>query len=71
MYLMVYAPYGRTGVYMLQEYCRRLGIGTSQEEINDLTAVLKSAACNIIHCWLHSARLEGIPWTPMLWLMHC
>src|SRR5687768_16175412 len=29
MYLMVYAPYGRTGVYMMQEYCRRLGIGTS------------------------------------------
>ena len=41
MYLMVYAPYGRTGVYMLQEYCRRLGIGTSKQEINDLTAVLK------------------------------
>jgi SAM-dependent methyltransferase len=41
MYLMVYAPYGRTGVYMLQEYCRRLGIGTSPQEINDLTAVLK------------------------------
>ncbi len=42
MYLMVYAPYGRTGVYMLQEYCRRLGIGTSRQEINDLTAVLKT-----------------------------
>ncbi len=41
MYLMVYAPYGRTGVYMLQEYCRRLGIGTSKQEIDDLTAVLK------------------------------
>ena len=41
MYLMVYAPYGRTGVYMLQEYCRRLGIGTSKEEIDDLTAALK------------------------------
>lgn len=41
MYLMVYAPYGRTGVHMLQEYCRRLGIGTSSQEINDLTAVLK------------------------------
>jgi SAM-dependent methyltransferase len=40
-YLMVYAPYGRTGVHMLQEYCRRLGIGTSEQEINDLTAVLK------------------------------
>jgi len=42
MYLMVYAPYGRTGVYMLQEYCRRLGIGTSEEEIHDLTRVLKA-----------------------------
>jgi SAM-dependent methyltransferase len=41
MYLMVYAPFGRTGVYMLQEYCRRLGIGTSREEIHDLTAALK------------------------------
>jgi len=41
MYLMVYAPYGRTGVYMLQDYCRRLGIGTSPQEINDLVAVLR------------------------------
>src|SRR5262245_57210715 len=42
MYLMVYAPYGRTGVYMLQEYCRRLGIGTSDREIHDLVATLES-----------------------------
>jgi SAM-dependent methyltransferase len=41
MYLMVYAPYGRTGVYMLQDYCRRIGVGTSQQEITDLIAVLK------------------------------
>ena len=41
MYLMVYAPYGRTGVYMLQEYCRRLGIQPSPQEIDDLIAVLK------------------------------
>ncbi len=41
MYLMVYAPYGRAGVYMLQEYCRRLGIGTSKQEISDLIKVLK------------------------------
>jgi SAM-dependent methyltransferase len=40
--LMVYAPYGRTGVYMLQDYCRRLGIGTSEQEINDLVAALKA-----------------------------
>jgi SAM-dependent methyltransferase len=41
MNLMVYAPYGRAGVYMLQEYCRRLGVGTSKEEIDDLTVALK------------------------------
>jgi hypothetical protein len=41
MYLMLYAPYGRTGVYMLQDYCRRLGIGTTEREISDLMAVLK------------------------------
>src|SRR6266436_8281556 len=26
MHLMVYAPYGRTGVYMLQDFCRRTGV---------------------------------------------
>ena len=41
MYLMLYAPYGRTGVYMMQEYCRRLGVGISQQEIANLVAVLK------------------------------
>jgi hypothetical protein len=42
MYLMVYAPYGRTGVYMLQEYCRKLGVGTSEQEIRDLVATLET-----------------------------
>ena len=42
MYLMLYAPYGRTGVAMLQDYCRRLGVGTTPEEIDDLIASLKS-----------------------------
>lgn len=41
MYFMVYAPYGRTGVYMLQDYCRRLGIRPSRQEITDLVATLK------------------------------
>jgi SAM-dependent methyltransferase len=40
LYLMVYAPYGRTGIYMLQEYCRRLGIGVSGREIEDLSAAV-------------------------------
>jgi SAM-dependent methyltransferase len=41
MHLMVYAPYGRTGIYMLKEYCRRLGILASEKEIEDLFTVLK------------------------------
>jgi SAM-dependent methyltransferase len=40
MHLMVYAPYGRAGVYLLQEYCRRLGIGTSSKELKDLAVSL-------------------------------
>src|SRR5579862_1266138 len=42
IHLMVYAPYGRAGIYMLQEYCRRLGIGSSAVEIRDLVESLKA-----------------------------
>jgi SAM-dependent methyltransferase len=42
LHLMVYAPYGRAGVYMLQEYCRRLGVGRTDPEIRDLAACLKA-----------------------------
>jgi SAM-dependent methyltransferase len=42
LYLMVYAPYGRTGIYMLQDYCRRLGIGNSPDAIAELMAVVKA-----------------------------
>jgi SAM-dependent methyltransferase len=42
MHVMVYAPYGRAGVYMIQDYCRRLDIGTSEREISDLMSVLKA-----------------------------
>ena len=42
MHLMVYAPYGRTGIYMMQDYCRRLGIGTTTAEIRDLVAALSA-----------------------------
>lgn len=38
MYLMLYARYARAGVQMLQEYCRRLGIGTSPEDVKDVIA---------------------------------
>ena len=40
MQLMVYAPYGRTGIYMLQEFCRRIGIHATDENIRDLLAAL-------------------------------
>lgn len=42
IYLMVYAPYGRAGIYMLQDYCRRLGVGTSEEELTALIATLEA-----------------------------
>ena len=41
MHLMVYAPYGRAGIYMIQDYCRRLGIGPSSAEIRELAASLR------------------------------
>lgn len=40
MHLMVYAAYGRAGIYMMQEYCRLLGVGVSQEELRDLGATV-------------------------------
>jgi SAM-dependent methyltransferase len=40
MDLMVYAAYGRAGIYMLQEYCRRLRIGQTDKEIQDLIDTL-------------------------------
>jgi SAM-dependent methyltransferase len=40
MHLMVYAPYGRAGIYMMQEFCRRMGIQANDEEIRDLIAAL-------------------------------
>ena len=42
MQLMVYAPYGRTGIYMLQEFCRRVGIHATDEGIRDLVTALQS-----------------------------
>jgi SAM-dependent methyltransferase len=40
MHLMVYAPYGRAGVYMLQEFCRRLGIRPTDDGIRELVDAL-------------------------------
>ena len=41
MQIMVYASYGRAGIYMMQEYCRRLGIEASDRELDALGATLK------------------------------
>ncbi len=40
MHLMVYARYGRTGIYMLQEFCRRVDIPATDEGINELVDAL-------------------------------
>jgi SAM-dependent methyltransferase len=40
MHLMVYAPYGRAGIYMLQDFCRRIGIKATNAEIHDLVEAL-------------------------------
>ncbi len=42
MHLMLYAPYGRAGIYLIQKYCRRLGIGSSSAEIRDLATSLRA-----------------------------
>jgi SAM-dependent methyltransferase len=40
MSLMVYARYGRAGIYLMQEYCRLLGISTSDRDLQELGAAL-------------------------------
>jgi SAM-dependent methyltransferase len=42
MHLMVYAAYGRAGIYMMQEYCRLLGISGSDEDLRDLGTTLEA-----------------------------
>jgi SAM-dependent methyltransferase len=46
MHLMVYAPYGRAGIYMLQEFCRRLGIRATDEGVHDLIVALRELPRN-------------------------
>jgi SAM-dependent methyltransferase len=42
MHLMVYAPYGRAGIYMMQNFCRQIGIPATDTEIRNLLAALKA-----------------------------
>jgi len=40
MHLMLYAPYGRIGIYMLQELCQHIEVIPSRPEIEDLARLL-------------------------------
>ena len=42
MRLMVYARYGRAGIYMMQEYCRLLKIDASVTDLRSLSASAKT-----------------------------
>jgi SAM-dependent methyltransferase len=42
MHIMVYAPYGRAGITMMQDYCRLLGIGVRDEELRDLRETVQA-----------------------------
>lgn len=44
MHLMVYATYGRTGIYMMQHYSRLLGIRASESDLRDLGATVRTLA---------------------------
>jgi SAM-dependent methyltransferase len=44
LHIMVYAAYGRAGVYMMQEYCRMLGVRANEEELWELGAVIGALA---------------------------
>jgi 2-polyprenyl-3-methyl-5-hydroxy-6-metoxy-1,4-benzoquinol methylase len=56
MHLMVYAPYGRSGIYMLQEFCRRVGIGATDDGIRDLISTLGALSpAHPLHALLREA----------------
>jgi SAM-dependent methyltransferase len=40
MHLMVYAPYGRTGIYLIQEFCRFLDLAHTDQDILQLAETL-------------------------------
>ncbi|QDP96482.1 class I SAM-dependent methyltransferase [Microlunatus elymi] len=55
--LMVYATYGRAGVYLIQDYCLRLGIGTDQVDLDELVATLREIGSgHPISRLLHQSR---------------
>jgi SAM-dependent methyltransferase len=46
MHVMVYAAYGRAGIYMMQDYCRLLGIGPGEDELRDLGIAIEALAAD-------------------------
>lgn len=57
MHLMVYASYGRTGIYMMQEYCRLLEVSPAAEELRDLATTTGALpADHPIACVLRQAK---------------
>jgi hypothetical protein len=44
MQIMVYGSYGRVGIYMMQDYCRLLGITTSNQDLDAVAATLRHLA---------------------------
>jgi SAM-dependent methyltransferase len=42
MHLMVYAPYGRAGIYLLQEFSRRVGVPASDAGIRETIGALRA-----------------------------
>ena len=41
MHIMIYAPYGRAGIYMLQDFAHRLKIRATDDNIRDLITALR------------------------------
>jgi SAM-dependent methyltransferase len=62
MRLMVYAPYGRAGIYMMQEYCRLLEIDASAMDLQRLGAALKKLPAD--HPILSLLRRSKDFWRP-------
>ena len=44
LHVMVYAAYGRAGVYMMQEYCRLIGVRAAEHDLRELGAVIGALA---------------------------
>ena len=41
MFIMLYGQYGRTGVYMFQQYCRLLGVSLDAADLTDLQSIVQ------------------------------